>query len=108
MKLYKDQNLLVSKLVLADSFRKRLRGFMFYKDLPHEALLFKPCNSIHTFFMKVAIDVIFLDKDYLVVEKHLDLKKNKVIMPVKEAVMVIEGAAGKFSTIKIGDQLSIW
>jgi len=58
--------------------------------------------------MKIEIDVLFLNDDYVVVHKLDKLKKNKIIMPIKNASMVIEASVGKFSSIKVGDQLSIW
>ncbi|MHB8419023.1 MAG: DUF192 domain-containing protein [Myxococcales bacterium] len=45
------------------SARERLRGLLGRDGLPHgHALLIEPCNSIHTFFMRFPIDVLFLDR----------------------------------------------
>ena len=52
-----------SKVKLANNIYDRLLGLMFKKQLNNfDGLLIKPCNSIHTFFMKMNIDVIFLEK----------------------------------------------
>lgn len=48
----------------ADSFLKRAKGLMFRKawgDL--DGLLLSPCRSIHTFGMRMEIDVCFLDPE---------------------------------------------
>jgi uncharacterized membrane protein (UPF0127 family) len=46
----------------ATSFAKRLKGLIGRSRLePGEGLQISPCNSIHTFFMRFAVDVIFLD-----------------------------------------------
>lgn len=53
----------------ATSFADRLMGLMGKKDLPFGAALhIAPCNSIHTFFMKIPIDAVFLDKQLKVVK----------------------------------------
>lgn len=54
---------------IATSFGERLLGLMGKKDLPFGAALhIAPCNSIHTFFMKIPIDAVFLDKQLKVVK----------------------------------------
>jgi uncharacterized protein len=98
---------MLSNVFIADTFFKRFMGYMFRKEPHHEALLIKPCDSIHTFFMKFNIDVIFVDKDMKVLKKVENLKPGKVIMPVKEAWAVIEGKAGKFKNVEIGDKIDI-
>jgi hypothetical protein len=45
----------------ATTFRDRFFGLMGRKDLSRVFLLFPACASIHTFFMRGAIDVVFLD-----------------------------------------------
>lgn len=41
---------------------RRIVGFIGRAEIPQdEALLFPRCSSIHTFFMRVPIDVLFLD-----------------------------------------------
>lgn len=61
------------KINLADSFLLRLRGLMGRKRLPgNTGLLLVPCNSVHMCFMRFAIDVVYLDKDY----KILKIVKN--------------------------------
>lgn len=48
----------------ADTFFKRLRGLMFRRRLPAgRGLLLAPCDGVHMFFMRFAIDVVYLDKD---------------------------------------------
>ncbi len=64
-------------LVIAKSFFKKLLGLMFKKNI-NENLIFFRCSSIHTFFMRNNIDVIFFDKDKNLLEVHKDVKKNKV------------------------------
>lgn len=90
---------------IADSYTKRLLGYMFRKKPHYDAILLKPCNSIHTFFMKFSIDVLFLNEHMEVVKKVLKLKPGKVVTNVIGAKIVIEAKEGTFNSIKDGDKL---
>ena len=69
-------------LINCITFRQRLLGFMMKKKADY-ALIFPNCNSIHTFFMKMNIDVIMCDKDNNILYVYNNLKPNKVILPKK-------------------------
>lgn len=59
---------------LADTFLGRMRGLLGRSTFAEgEAMVITHCNSIHMFFMKFPIDVIFLDQDFRVVgeERHI-------------------------------------
>ena len=63
------------QIKVADSFFQRLRGLMFSKSLPvGHALLLKRCPSVHTAFMRYAIDVLYLDGQGVVVKCVPQLK----------------------------------
>ena len=66
------------KLIEANSFFKRLKGFMFQKDINY-CLKFKT-KSIHTFFMKEKIDVTITDKFNNVLYIFKNVPKNKIIL----------------------------
>ena len=56
--------ILAEKAKIADSFISRLLGLVFRKDLRKEsALIFYKASSIHTFFMRFTLDILFLDKN---------------------------------------------
>lgn len=63
-------------------------------------LLITPCNSIHTFFMKFSLDVIYL------IENIPPWRYTKIVW---NAVNVIELPAGaiKESHTSLGDKLSL-
>ena len=49
---------------VASSLFERIVGLLNRSGLdPDEALLLEPCQSVHTFFMRFPIDVVFLDKE---------------------------------------------
>ena len=48
---------------VADTSEKRRTGLLKHERLePGEGLWISPCESIHTFFMKFPIDLVYLDK----------------------------------------------
>ena len=62
------------EIKIADSFFTRLAGLMFQKKLPTATgLLLTPCNNVHMCFMRFAIDVVYIDKDFKILKivKHL-------------------------------------
>lgn len=86
--IYEDK--VIDNVYVADSFMKRFLGYMFQKRPQQPAMIFRPCNSIHTFFMRFNIDVLFVN-DYMEVVKIVKgVRPWKVIMPVKGATAVIE------------------
>jgi uncharacterized membrane protein (UPF0127 family) len=60
---------LCEKASIADSFWKRAKGLMFQKGWEDfDGLLLSPCRSIHTFGMRMEIDVCFLDPEHRIVK----------------------------------------
>ncbi|MHB1629243.1 MAG: DUF192 domain-containing protein [Bacilli bacterium] len=85
---------IVSRLAVADSFFTRLRGLLGKKSLASdEGLWLDACHSIHTFFMRFAIDVVFIDADGCVAAVHACVAPGKVVT-AKRAVHTIELPAG--------------
>jgi uncharacterized protein len=70
VKLYRehDSAVLIARLTCADTFLKRLKGLLGRHGLkPDEALLIKPCNSVHMLGMRFSIDAIFVGRDGAIV-----------------------------------------
>ncbi|MBU8908043.1 DUF192 domain-containing protein [Desertibacillus haloalkaliphilus] len=79
------------RLRQAQTFSKRLKGLMFrHKPLVNEGIVLYPCNSIHMFFMFIAIDVIFLDHHNQVIKAVPNVKPWRVLLPVKGAQTTLE------------------
>jgi len=97
----------VSDMAVADTFIKRFLGYMFRREPHHQAIMIRPCNSIHTFFMKFDIDVLFINDDLEIVKKIEGLGPSRIIKPIKDASFVIEGRAGVFKDCLEGDKISI-
>ena len=62
----------------AITFNERLNGLIGKTNIDY-GMLFKKCNSIHTFFMKEDIDIIGLDKDDKIIYIYESLGKNRII-----------------------------
>jgi uncharacterized protein len=93
---------ILSKCYVATSFFSRLLGLMGRKELPaDEAILFPRCNSIHTFFMRFPIDVVFVSKDGEIIEVKESLPPWRMLVPRVEAAYVIEMKASSSRTLGI-------
>lgn len=97
---------------LARSFWARGRGLMGRTALPEQyALIICPEWSIHTFFMRVPIDVLFVDRDDRVVGLREAMPPNRPFAGVApwRGHYVIELPAGviRSTGTAVGDQLSV-
>jgi uncharacterized membrane protein (UPF0127 family) len=59
-----DGAVVCERCTIADSPLPRMRGLLGKRDLPsQEGVLLRPAGSVHTFFMRFPIDIVFLDRD---------------------------------------------
>jgi uncharacterized protein len=59
-----DGALVCEHCTVADSPLPRMRGLLGKRDLrADEGVLLRPAGSVHTFFMRFPIDIVFLDRD---------------------------------------------
>ncbi|MER5180283.1 DUF192 domain-containing protein [Streptomyces sp. NPDC002896] len=79
-------------LELATSFRARTRGLL-GRDGIDGAILLSPASSIHTFRMRFAIDVAYLDRKLNVLNVHT-VKPGRLTLPRLRARHVLESDAG--------------
>ncbi|HEY8269324.1 MAG TPA: DUF192 domain-containing protein [Pseudobdellovibrionaceae bacterium] len=101
---------LISDLEVAATEWTRGKGLLGRKLLgPEQALWIRRCNSIHTFFMKFAIDCVFLDKQLRVKAIYPHVKPFRLVWPVWGATSVIEFPAGRAKqlNLEIGEQLNV-
>lgn len=101
---------IIRQLEIAESFFARGKGLLGRSHLSEgQGLLIKPCNNIHTFFMKFAIDCVFVDKEFKVQKVVANIKPWRMVGPFWKAHSVIElpsGFAAK-KNIEVGDQLYV-
>jgi len=97
----------IAEISIANTFIKRMMGYMFRKKPHYKAIMIEPCNSIHSFFMNFEIDILFVNNNMEIIKKIEGLKPGKVVLPVKGAKMVIEGEAGLFKNIEEGSKIRV-
>lgn len=86
---------LAGRVKTASSFAKRLVGLIGTADFPSGmGLLLVPCSSIHTWFMKYPIDVLFLDRNDRVLEAVQSVPPFRLGPVVRGAAKVLELPAG--------------
>ena len=103
-----ENKLILENVSIADSFFSRLKGLMGKSNIDDNiGLIIRPCKSIHTFFMKFNIDVIFIDGNSKVVDVYIDLAPWRISKIYKDAKFVIEGKSGSFAKLKKGDQIIV-
>jgi uncharacterized protein len=112
MKLWRsgDNKPLIENLTEAKSLNSRLVGLLSHKSLnENEGMLIYKTNSVHTFFMRFSIDVVFLDKDQNVVSVINHLKPWRITLPRFRAKNVLELKSGVIQkkNICIGDRLNV-
>ena len=84
------------EVMLADSFLTRLAGLMFRRKLPPATgLLLVPCNSVHMCFMRFAIDVVYIDKEYSIIKVVKNLKPWLGLSVCSRAWATLEMTAGE-------------
>ena len=100
--------ILADSVSVADNFISRFIGLMGKKEFPEgNCLVITPCKSIHMFFMKFPIDVLFIDKDQKVTYIIENMKPWSFSRIVWNSYNVIELPAGTVSKTgtKTGDLL---
>jgi uncharacterized protein len=94
---------------VADTSAKRRTGLLKHTHLdPGDGLWIKPCESVHTFFMKFAIDLVYLDR-------KLKVRKVRHAVPpwrlsaclTAHSILELPAGAARQASTEAGDQLSI-
>lgn len=104
----KSQNtgiVLASDVETAKTLFKRMKGLLGRAGIEKGyGMLIAPCNSIHMFFMKFAIDAVFLDKKGRVAHVIENFKPWRLSPVILNAQSVLELPAGTLEgRIKKGD-----
>ena len=92
---------------LAETTLARARGLLGRNELPSgEGILIRPGFSIHTFFMRFPIDVVFLDRSGLVVDVVGRLKPWRAATRLRaRAVLELPAGEAERLTLRVGERL---
>jgi uncharacterized membrane protein (UPF0127 family) len=110
--LYAFQNVtrgvpLATQVHVADSSATRRRGLLDAETLePGAGLWIVPCEAIHTFGMKIRLDIVFLDKNLKVrkISSNVGPRRISICLRAHSVLELAAGAAGCSGT-QAGDQL---
>ena len=104
----RDNTIIGDRIGLADTWESRYRGLLGRASLSEgEGLIITSCNSIHSFGMRFAFDVLFLDADKTVVSYATNVGPSRNVDSESSAEYAVELPAGTINgkKIKIGDRL---
>jgi len=100
---------LATELEPAFESAARRRGLLGRNGLAkNAAILIAPCNSVHTFFMRFTIDVVFAAKDGRVLKVSRGLKPSRIAASLRAFTAIeFDSSAGATGNLKPGDRLAI-
>lgn len=95
-------------LYKAETFSDRLTGMIGKDFSKFDGMLFDRCNAIHSCFMRIPLDVIFLSGDKKVLKTVRDFPPWKLFLACKNSYYVIELPSGTIerSRTEQADQLT--
>jgi hypothetical protein len=100
---------LADRADIADTSKKRKQGLLKHTGLAEgEGLWIVPCEGVHSFFMKFAIDVVFINKKRVVTKVRPNMVKSRLALSIT-AHSTIELPVGMIEKSKTvaGDQLEL-
>ncbi len=102
------KTILAQKATLADTMASRFVGLLRHDFLAQgQGLIITQCNSIHMFFMKFSIDVIFIDRKKTVVGLVRGIKPFQISPYYWRSDCAIELPEGQIDRTKtvLGDKI---
>ena len=105
------ENILCRRAMWATNWWHRTKGLMFKRQLGGtediDGMLIDYCNSVHTFFMRFPLDLIFLSRDNIVIKVIQNKKPWRVTRFYWHASKVLELPVGMAIKVKQGDQIEV-
>jgi uncharacterized membrane protein (UPF0127 family) len=101
------EKVIVDNLIIAESILSRMVGLLGRSGLERtSAMLLKPCSSIHTVGMRFSLDLIFLDKNNLIIRTVCGVAPNRFVLGGFGAKSVVEIEAGHIDVceLQVGDE----
>jgi uncharacterized membrane protein (UPF0127 family) len=102
-----DGSTVCERCVVANTMLPRMRGLLGQRSLPAgEGLLIRPAPSVHTFFMRFPIDVVFVSRAGEVLKVSADVGPWRA-RSCRGAYAVLELAAGEAERrgVTVGDHI---
>ncbi len=105
-----DDTILVESVEWTESFPERSRGLLGRKALePGRGMVIAPCSSVHTWFMRFALDLIFFSRDLRIVKTSVNVQPWRVVPGGWSSWGVLEVQTGWFpwSRVSFSDLLIV-
>jgi uncharacterized membrane protein (UPF0127 family) len=100
--------LVVPELDVAACFWSRLQGWQFRsRPATGVGLLLAPCASIHTCWMRFALDIVWLDREGTVLAVGRDVRPWRFVFAPRGTRAVLEVPAGEAERIQPGARLML-
>ena len=96
---------IAASIEVADSGAKRSKGLLGRSGLePGTGIWILPCEAVHTFFMRFAIDLIYLDRDYRIRKLCSDVRPWRLSGCLRaHSVVELPAGALRSSEVQVGD-----
>jgi uncharacterized protein len=109
LRLRRTGELVASAVEPAFDSRARRRGLLGRAALePGRALVLAPCSSVHTAFMRFAIDVVFAARDGRVLKVAADVRPWRLRVGLRAfAVIELPAGAAAAGGVRAGDVLEL-
>lgn len=89
---------LATSVKLAHTFWSRLYGLALRGPLPAGSCLhIQPCTRIHTYFMRYALDVLYLNQEQAIVGMELGIRPGRLGQSFPGTASVLEFPAGRLN-----------
>jgi uncharacterized membrane protein (UPF0127 family) len=105
----RNNQIVAHTLLTAFDSASRRKGLLDHDTLPEgSAMIIAPCQAVHTFSMRFAIDVAFVAKDGLVLKVRHAVPARRVAVSLR-AFAVVELPAGALERrdTRAGDRLQV-
>jgi uncharacterized membrane protein (UPF0127 family) len=100
--------LVAERVLAADHFFSRLRGLIGHPPLePGTVLWIKPCQQVHTHFMRWPLQVVFVDRGMRVLRVVRELRPWRVSPWVRGAHSALEASTAEELPVLEGETLSM-
>ena len=95
----------IASVNIASARVDKRRGLKAFEDASIP-LVIQSCNWVHSIGMKFPIDVVYLDENDVIID-IAPLKQNRIALPRRRAVRVVETAPGAFRHwgLTMGDRI---
>jgi hypothetical protein len=103
-----ERGVVVARSVrLAGDSATRRKGLLGVSEMDENSgLWISPCEAVHTFGMRIPIDVLFIDREHRVRKISRAVKPNRIAVSLLTASVVELRAGRAFATgTEVGDQL---